>query len=186
MIDAHQRVTDDQGRPAMGTRLMLIDGHALVHRAFHAIDGLTTSGGELINAVFGFSSMLLKAIQTFRPTHIIMALDRPTPTFRHQQFAEYKATRPTTPQPLVSQFKRVRQVAEALNIPLYELDGYEADDLLGTLSAQAEQQARRSPCRPAPDRWSEKSRTRGQRRNRCRSARGRVQCARSPSPSPAC
>jgi len=140
MIDAHQRVTDDQGRPAMGTRLMLIDGHALVHRAFHAIDGLTTSGGELINAVFGFSSMLLKAIQTVRPTHIIMALDRPTPTFRHQQFAEYKATRPTTPQPLVSQFKRVRQVAEALNIPLYELDGYEADDLLGTLSAQAEQQ----------------------------------------------
>jgi DNA polymerase-1 len=140
MIDADQRVSDDQSRPATATRLMLIDGHALVHRAFHAIDGLTTSSGELINAVFGFSSMLLKSIQTVRPTHIIMALDRPVPTFRHKEFAEYKATRPATPPPLVSQFKRVRQVAEALNIPLYELDGYEADDLLGTLSAQAEKQ----------------------------------------------
>lgn len=117
---------------------MLLDGHALVHRAFHAVRDLTTSQGELINAVFGFSSMLLKAIDTIQPTHIILTLDRPARTFRHESFADYKAHRPPTPQPLVSQLKRVRQVADAMNIPIYELDGYEADDLLGTLSAQAE------------------------------------------------
>jgi DNA polymerase-1 len=116
---------------------MLIDGHSLVHRAFHALPPLTTSDGELTNAVFGFSSMMLKAIETVRPTHVVMALDRPAPTFRHQAYAEYKATRPRTPQELVSQFKRVREVAAALNIPIYEIDGFEADDVLGTLSKQS-------------------------------------------------
>lgn len=121
------------------TRLMLIDGHSQVHRAFHALaeSGFSTSEGEPTGAVFGFSSMLLKAIQTMKPTHIIMAMDRPSPTFRHEAYAEYKATRPKTPQELVSQFKRVRQVAEALNIPIYEQDGFEADDVLGTLAKQA-------------------------------------------------
>ena len=121
-----------------GHRLMLLDGHSLVHRGFHALPPLSTSEGELTNAVFGFSSMLLKAIDTVRPTHIIMAMDRPAPTFRHEAYAEYKATRPRAPQELISQFKRVREVADALNIPIYEIDGFEADDVLGTLSAQAE------------------------------------------------
>ncbi|MBV9281117.1 MAG: DNA polymerase I [Chloroflexi bacterium] len=119
-------------------RLMLIDGHALIHRAYHALPELSTSEGEIINAVFGFASMLLKAIETLEPTHIILTLDRPVPTFRHEAFAEYKATRPKAPPPLVAQFARVRQVAEAFNIPIYERDGYEADDLLGTLSSQAD------------------------------------------------
>lgn len=119
------------------TRLMLIDGHSLVHRAFHALPPLTTSEGELTNAVFGFSSMLLKAVELVKPTHVVMALDRPSPTFRHQAYAGYKATRPRTPQELVSQFKRVREVAAALNVPIYEIDGYEADDVLGTLSRQS-------------------------------------------------
>ncbi|HZU13117.1 MAG TPA: DNA polymerase I [Chloroflexota bacterium] len=123
-----------------GVRLMLLDGHSLVHRAFHAVpEGLATSEGELTNAVFGFASMLLKAIETVRPTHIVMAMDRPAPTFRHQAYAEYKATRPSTPPELRSQFRRVRQVAAALNIPIYEMDGFEADDVLGTLSLQAEE-----------------------------------------------
>jgi len=100
-------------------------------------EDLATSSGELTNAVFGFSQMLLKAVEMIEPTHIIMALDRPVPTFRHQAYAEYKATRPPTPRPLVSQFQRVRQVADAMNIPIYEQDGYEADDILGTLSKQA-------------------------------------------------
>src|SRR5205807_4806540 len=91
-------------------RLMLIDGHSLVHRAYHALPPLSTSEGELTNAVFGFSSMLLKAIDTVRPTHVIMALDRPVPTFRHKAFPDYKATRPPTPHELVSQFRRVREV----------------------------------------------------------------------------
>ncbi len=121
------------------TRLMLIDGHSLVHRAFHALaeTPLMTSSGEMTGAVFGFSNMLLKAIDTIKPTHVIMAMDRPSPTFRHEAYAEYKATRPRTPQELVSQFRRVREVAEAMNIPIYEQDGFEADDVLGTLSSQA-------------------------------------------------
>src|SRR5947209_1491027 len=122
-------------------RLMLLDGHSLVHRAFHALPPLSTSEGELTNAVFGFSSMLLKAIELVQPTHIIMALDRPAPTFRHQAYAEYKATRQRAPQELRDQFRRVREVAGSLNIPIYEIDGFEADDVLGTLSAQAEESA---------------------------------------------
>lgn len=121
-------------------KLMLVDGHALVHRAYHALPPLTTSSGEVINAVFGFSSMLLKAIDTVAPTHIIMAFDRAAPTFRHESYAEYKATRPRTPESLASQFQRVREVAEAMNIPICERDGFEADDVLGTLSVQAERQ----------------------------------------------
>lgn len=124
---------------AKSERLMLIDGHALVHRAYHALPVLSTSEGELTNAVFGFASMLLKAIDTLHPSHVIMAMDRPTPTFRHQSFADYKATRPRTPPELVGQFQRVREVAAAMNIDIYEMDGFEADDVLGTLSLQAEQ-----------------------------------------------
>lgn len=121
-------------------RLMLIDGHALIHRAFHALPPLSTSSGELTNAVFGFASMVLKAIETLQPSHIIMAMDRPVPTFRHLQYGQYKATRPPTPQPLVSQFARAREVAEAMNISIYEVDGFEADDVLGTLARQADEE----------------------------------------------
>jgi DNA polymerase-1 len=119
---------------------MLIDGHALVHRAFHAVKAdLTTSSGELTNAVFGFASTLLKEISELRPTHIIMAMDRPVPTFRHEAFEEYKATRRPTPAPLVTQFQRVRELASAMHIPICEIDGFEADDVLGTLSLQAQE-----------------------------------------------
>ncbi len=119
--------------------LMLIDGHSLVHRAFHALpEDLMTSSGELTNAVLGFASIVLKEIGELKPTHIVMALDRPAPTFRHQASAAYKATRPRTPPPLVSQFQRVREVADALHIPICEVDGYEADDVLGTLARQAD------------------------------------------------
>lgn len=120
--------------------LMLIDGHALIHRAFHAVPPLTTSSGEITNAVFGFANILLKEIAELDPTHIVMAFDRPVPTFRHKAYEGYKATRARTPEPLVSQFARVRQVAEAMNIPIYEVDGFEADDVLGTLAAQAERE----------------------------------------------
>lgn len=121
------------------TRLMLIDGHALVHRAFHAVPELSTSEGELTNAVFGFTAIVLKEIAELRPTHIIMAMDRPAPTFRHDQYPRYKAHRPPTPAPLASQFQRVRQVAAALHIPIQEVDGFEADDVLGTLARQADE-----------------------------------------------
>ncbi len=122
-------------------RLVLFDGNAIIHRAFHALPPLTvTKTGEMINAVYGFTLMLLKVINELKPTHYAIAFDRPTPTFRHKLFDEYKAQRPKTPEELVSQLGRVRQMVSALRIPIYELDGYEADDVLGTLSRQASQQ----------------------------------------------
>jgi len=121
--------------------LLLFDGNALVHRAFHAIPPLTLpKTGEMVNAVQGFASTLLKVLNEIKPTHWAIAFDPPTPTFRHEKFEDYKAQRPKTPEELVSQIKRVHQLAEAFNIPTFEIDGYEADDVLGTLSCQASRQ----------------------------------------------
>jgi len=117
--------------------LVLFDGHALVHRAFHALPLLSASKtGEPTGAVYGFVLMLLKVIQDYRPTHLAVAFDRPTPTFRHLEFEEYKAQRPKAPDELVRQIGRVRDVVKAFGIPIFELDGYEADDVLGTISRQ--------------------------------------------------
>jgi len=117
---------------------MVVDGHAVVHRAFHAVrQELTTSRGELTNAVFGFTAILLKALQTERPDYWAVSFDRSTPTFRHQRYDAYKAHRPPMPDPLRQQFARVREVVATFNIPIYELDGFEADDVIGSLSRQA-------------------------------------------------
>ncbi|MCL5946505.1 MAG: DNA polymerase I [Chloroflexi bacterium] len=120
---------------------VFVDGHALIHRAFHAIPLLTTSAHEPVNAVFGFTSMVLKALQDLQPECIAVAFDTAAPTFRKLQFDAYKAQRPQTPPELVSQFSLVRDVVQALGIPIFELEGYEADDLLGTISLQAADQA---------------------------------------------
>ena len=118
--------------------LLLFDGNALVHRAFHALPPLTVSRtGEMINAVYGFASTLLKVLHELKPTHWAIAFDRPAPTFRQELFEKYKAQRPKAPQELVSQIKRVHQLTEAFHIPIFEIDGFEADDVLGTLSQQA-------------------------------------------------
>ncbi len=120
---------------------MLFDGNALLHRAFHALPPLSLrSTGEMVGAVYGFAQMLLKVLGELKPTHCAVAFDKKGPTFRHQLFDEYKAHRPPTPEELVSQVERVRQLVDAFNIPVFEVDGYEADDVLGTLSHQAEQQ----------------------------------------------
>ncbi|GAC1621241.1 MAG: hypothetical protein NVS4B11_14100 [Ktedonobacteraceae bacterium] len=119
-------------------KLVLFDGHAMVHRAFHAVpEDLSTSAGEPVNATFGFTSMLMKALSEERPDYIAMTFDRPTPTFRHIQFTPYKAHRPTMPDNMRPQFGRIREVVQAFGIPIYEKDGFEADDVLGTLSVQA-------------------------------------------------
>ena len=121
--------------------LLLIDGNALLHRAYHALPPLTVAKtGEMVNAVYGFASMLLKAISELKPSHYAIAFDRKAPTFRHRLFDQYKAHRPPAPEELVSQLGRVRQLVEAFNIPIFELDGYEADDFLGALSHQATNQ----------------------------------------------
>jgi len=121
--------------------LLLFDGNALIHRAFHALPPLTQpKTGELVNAVYGFTSTLLKVFADFKPTHWAVAFDRPAPTFRHEMFEEYKAQRPATPEELKSQIKKVHQLVEAFHIPVFEIDGFEADDVLGTLSKQADEQ----------------------------------------------
>jgi len=121
--------------------LVLFDGNALVHRAFHALPPLTVSKtGEVVSAVYGFALILLKTISELKPTHCAIAFDTKAPTFRHQLFDQYKAHRPPTPDELVNQLGRVRQLVEAFPIPIFEIDGYEADDILGTLSCQASQQ----------------------------------------------
>ncbi len=122
--------------------LMIMDGHAMVHRAFHAISpgqNLTTREGEDTTAVYGFSNSFLRAIADFEPTHCIIAFDTPTPTFRHEMFDEYKAHRPPTPPELRHQFDRVKQLMAAFNIPRIEAPGFEADDVLGALAQQAEE-----------------------------------------------
>ena len=121
--------------------LVLFDGNALIHRAYHALPPLTVrKTGEMINAVYGFTQMLLKALGELKPTHCAIAFDRKAPTFRHQLFDRYKAHRPPTPTELVNQLGRVKELVQAFRIPVFELDGYEADDILGTLSHQASQQ----------------------------------------------
>jgi len=117
--------------------LVLIDGHALAYRAFHALPAdMKTSQGELTNAVYGFTSMLLNVLQEERPTHIAVTFDKGL-TFRHEMYAEYKAHRAKMPEDMRSQMDRIRQVVETLDIPVFEQEGYEADDLLGTLARQA-------------------------------------------------
>ena len=121
--------------------MLLFDGNALVHRAFHALPPLTQHRtGELVNAVYGFASTLLKVFADFKPTHWAVAFDRPTPTFRHEMFEEYKAQRPAMPEELKGQIKKVHRLVEAFHIPVFEIDGFEADDVLGTLSKQADEQ----------------------------------------------
>ena len=128
--------------PEQGELLILIDGHALVHRAHHAMrDPLTVqSTGEVVSGVYGFLNMFLRAIEDWNPTHCIVTFDVSAPTFRHEAFTEYKAHRPPTPPELRPQFDRVRQFMEAFSVPVFEMAGYEADDILGTLGAQAEAQ----------------------------------------------
>ncbi|MGD9117751.1 MAG: DNA polymerase I [Dehalococcoidia bacterium] len=118
--------------------LVLFDGNALLHRAFHALPPLTLrKSGEMVGAVYGFAQMLLKVINELKPSHYAIAFDMKGPTFRHKLFDQYKIHRPETPEELVGQLGRVRQLVEAFKIPTFEMEGYEADDLLGTLSSQA-------------------------------------------------
>ncbi len=117
--------------------LLLIDGNNLFHRAYHALPPLTDKSGENANAVYGFSNMLLKAIDEVKPTYIACAFDTKAPTFRHIEFEKYKAQRPAPPADLYPQLPKVKRVLEAFGIPYFEKEGYEADDLLATIATRA-------------------------------------------------
>ncbi len=120
------------------SKLVLVDGNAIVHRAYHALPPLhKTEDGQLTNAVYGFFSMVLKITSDLAPDHLIVCFDRAAPTFRKQMFSGYQATRPKMDEGLSGQFKIIGEVLRKVNICIFELDGYEADDLIGTLAKQA-------------------------------------------------
>jgi DNA polymerase I len=119
-------------------RLILIDTHSLVYRGFFAIPPLTTTKGELSNATFGFASIFLKAIEELKPQHMAAALDLPQKTFRHEADVTYKATRKPMPDELRPQFERVKELLTKFGVPMYSVPGYEADDVIGALSRQAD------------------------------------------------
>jgi DNA polymerase-1 len=120
--------------------LLLVDGHALVFRAFFGMPVMTTTSGEPTQVAFGFTSMLLKALNERRPTYAVAAFDPPGPTFRHAEMEGYKAQRPPAPDEVKVQLPVCREIVGALGIPIVELPGFEADDVIGTLSRRGEEQ----------------------------------------------
>ena len=131
--------------PALKKReplLMIMDGHAMVHRSFRAISTqrhLTVNAtGEDVTGVYGFANVFLRALNEWNPAYCAIAFDLSAPTFRHKQFPEYKGQRESTPEELRPQFGRVKQLMKSFGVPVFELEGWEADDVIGTLAAQAE------------------------------------------------
>ena len=118
-------------------RLIIIDSNSIIHRAYHALPPLTTKKGELVNAVYGFLLVFLKAIKDFRPDFVVATFDFPGPTLRHKKYKEYKAKRPPAPENLYSQIPRVKEFLEAFGVPSLEKEGFEADDLIGTIALLA-------------------------------------------------
>ena len=117
-------------------RLVVIDGHAIANRAFYAMPLLTNAEGEYTNAVYGFTLMLLKIIKDLSPTHMAVAFDSSAPTFRHERFGEHKAQRKGMPDELRPQIQLIKDLVSAFGIAAYEKDGFEADDVIGTLAAK--------------------------------------------------
>jgi len=117
--------------------LYLIDGNSYVYRAYYAIKTLTNSRGFPTNAIYGFTTMLLKIIRDKKPDGLLVSFDSPVPTERHRIYEAYKAQRPEAPGDLVEQFPHIRKIITALHIPIYEIPGYEADDILGTIAKKA-------------------------------------------------
>src|SRR5438067_8226819 len=119
-------------------KLLLLDGNSLAYRALFALPtDMATASGQVTNAVFGFTSMLINLLKDHRPDSIAVAFDRPEPTFRHELVADYKAGRVAAPDILRQQMGLVRQVVETLQIPIVEIAGFEADDVIATLATEA-------------------------------------------------
>lgn len=119
---------------------LIIDGNAILHRAYHALPPLSSKDGALTNAVFGFFSMLLKLLQEIKPDYLAITFDRPKPTFRQTLFVGYHAQRPRMDEDLSSQIKIVHEILEEANICIYEVDGFEADDVIGTVTHRLEEE----------------------------------------------
>ncbi|SHH85940.1 DNA polymerase I [Caloranaerobacter azorensis DSM 13643] len=121
-------------------RFMVIDGNSLLHRAFHALPPLQTKDGIYTNGVYGFLTMLNKIVEEYSPEYICVVFDKKVPTFRHKEYTEYKANRAKTPDELIMQFDILKDVLKKLNITTLEIDGFEADDIAGTLASIGEKE----------------------------------------------
>ncbi|MGL5750668.1 MAG: DNA polymerase I [Paraclostridium sp.] len=124
----------------MEKTLVIIDGNSIINRAFYALPDLTNKKGLHTNAIYGFTTMLFKTIDTYKPTHISVAFDKKAPTFRHIEFKEYKAGRKKMPDELRQQIEPLKLLLDKFNINRLEIEGYEADDIIGTVSLKAEQE----------------------------------------------
>lgn len=138
MASIHDRQLENPILMGKRKTIYLIDGSSYIHRAYHAIRGLSNSKGLPTNAVFGFTRMILKLIEDRTPEYVAVLLDARGPTFRHKMYKEYKANRPPMPDDMQIQLPYIREVMEGFNLPAIEIQGYEADDLIGTLARQAE------------------------------------------------
>ena len=119
--------------PEKKQKFVIIDGNAIVHRAWHALPPLTTKSGQLVNAVYGFALTLLKALKDLKPDYVAVTFDTKAPTYRHREFKEYKAQRVKQPDELYEQFPLIKEVVTAFQIPILEKEGYEADDVIATI-----------------------------------------------------
>ncbi len=115
-------------------KFVIFDGNALVHRAWHALPPLTTRDGMLVNAVYGFTTIFLRVLKELKPKYVAVTFDRAEPTFRHKEFKAYKAQRQKQPQEFYDQIPLIKEIVEAFNLPIYEVAGYEADDIIGTVT----------------------------------------------------
>jgi DNA polymerase-1 len=115
-------------------RLVLIDANAIIHKAFYALPALTNRKGEQINAIYGFSSILLKVINELEPDYMAAAYDLPVPTFRHIEYKEYKAKRVKKPEELINQIPKTKEILKGFNVSVLEKPGFEADDIIGTIA----------------------------------------------------
>ncbi len=118
-------------------RLIVIDSNSIIHRAFHALPPLTTKKGEVVGAVYGFLLVLFKAIKEFQPDFVAATFDVPGPTFRHEKYKEYKAKRPKAPEELYQQISKVKEVLKSFDVKIFEKQGFEADDIIGTIAKLA-------------------------------------------------
>lgn len=139
-VDTSSAGTVEAGVPSERSRLLVVDGHSMAFRAFFALpaENFSTSTGQHTNAVYGFTSMLINLIRDEKPSHIVVAFDLDTPTFRSLEYAEYKAGRSKTPEEFYGQIDLIIKVLEAMRIPTMSLDGYEADDIIATLAEQGD------------------------------------------------
>ena len=120
----------------MARNFFIIDGHSQLYQAYYAISGLTTPSGQPINAVYGFTRMLRKILKEDRPSYMAIAFDSKGPTFRHKEYEKYKEHRKPTPDDLITQIPLIFDVINAYNIPLFAIQGFEADDIIGTISTK--------------------------------------------------